>query len=185
LEPGADQGARRAKDQRRRQATSVGDPAGGEHGDRRGEVHHDGNQRQGCAPTAMPASFAALGDDHVGADVQRSLSLLEIGDLHDQQCSRTTDPLGIRPGSPKANITTVGRCSSARAMVVRSTAQVRNPTPQGRLVCSATSVSSAIEPVMLASAAADQTQPATVGDRCCQGTTGGSAHRRRGDRMSH
>lgn len=59
---------------------------------------HEG---QGCANTTMAAGLGPLRDDHVGTDVEGTMSLSQVNDLHDQggirfrdsrcECARLTE----------------------------------------------------------------------------------------------
>ena len=117
---------------------------GGQHRDRRRQVHHDRRQRQrGPAPPgAVPARLGALGDDHVRAFVHRLPRLLHVRDLNDQPDAGLADEPGERPGVAEGQhhrrrlVLQRGR---QRAGIDRPALEADAPRPW---VVSATSVSS-------------------------------------------
>lgn len=98
LEASPEQHAGRLKRQRRRHATPVGDPAGGQHRCRRNQIDDDRHEGQRRSPTlgTVTTAFGSLGHDDVGADIHRLSGLLKVSDLDDQRHARLTDGLHER-----------------------------------------------------------------------------------------
>jgi hypothetical protein len=97
------QHAIRTQHQRGSKAAAVGDAAGGDQqrvrAAPRQQVGDLGHQRYGRASCAVAAGLGALGDDDVGAGVQRGFGVPHVLHLADQQPCR-----GLDGGSERARI---------------------------------------------------------------------------------
>ena len=131
----------------------------------------------------MTAGLAALRHDHVSADFEGSLRLVEIGDLHDQRDTRAANQLGegtrIAKGEHHRSRLTLQR--PRNRLAVNGPGQEPDPPrphgpfgDQGQL---------SIKPVMLAPATAHQAQSPGIRYRSRQRAAGRSAHWRKHDRM--
>lgn len=186
-EPGSQQHPGGAECEGRRHASPVGDPAGGQHRDRRGQVRHDGHERQGrpAAPGAVPAAFRALRHDHVGAEVDRLPGLIHAGRLDDQGRAGPADGVRERAGVAEGQHDRPGpplQRALDRADVDCPALEADAPRFAG---APGDDRQFAGQPVRISVAAAEQPQPAAAGHRRREGSAGRPAHRRQRDRVPH
>ena len=92
IQAGADQHAVGTQHQRRGEPAAIGDPAGREHQHvrvpPRAQVPHLRHQGQRAAHRAVPAGLRTLGDDDLGADLERARRVRHGLDLADQRRAR-------------------------------------------------------------------------------------------------
>ena len=109
------------------EASTIGDPAGRDHGNWGDSIHHRGDQAHRAARhPRMSPGVPSLGDDDIGTCGGGLPRLRQGLHLTDGLASRVPDWPAKGAGSPKDNITAAGLASSAT-----SSADDSSPAPRG------------------------------------------------------